>query len=128
MKSPLVKFSCGCIGISLEQPSTHIDNATEVWLFSSCDGTYDGILGNIRSIENRKVRGAVPLTPEEFEKLRRKTQMQLSAGSSLFELLQSLDHGKDCHQRFREAGHISHDSSVNLPVPSETNDEGHQEG
>lgn len=98
MKSPLMKFSCGCIGISLEKPRDH--NHVEVWLFKSCDGDTSMILGLKRPMPRDRVESAVPLTEEEFETIQRQMQQQLQAGSAMFDMVMSLERGKDYWKYF----------------------------
>ena len=101
MKVPLVRFQCGCVGISLERPSATNEGSTDIWLFMPCDSRGEGgILGSIRPMPNHKTCDPVPLTPEEFEQVRQKMQQQLQAGDSMFNLVASVDRGRDCAMRF----------------------------
>src|SRR4051812_45168476 len=101
MKVPLYRFSCGCVGISLDRPG-RVEETTDVWLFSACDAEDGTIPGSVRGLSNHKVVNATPISGEEFEQLRMKTQQQLQAGEAMFDLHRCLNRGLACLDRFSQ--------------------------
>jgi len=103
MKSPFVKFSCGCIGISLDRPSEMIVGCTDCLVVYCCDSVGgEGTTFHIRPMEDKKVQEAVPLDEEYALTLIGRLTLIVGMGFQFMDVLHKLDCGNNSVAEYRK--------------------------